>query len=279
MKILAGIVTYNPDIERLRINLDSVHKQQFDGLVIVDNGSKNVGEIEKISDNITLIRNKGNEGIAKALNQIFEYAEDKGCDLVVTLDQDSVCPEDYLKKFIPYFELEFGMLCPVIIDINAGVDARKTIDFTSEIQEIKGCITSGSITRVSSWKAINGFDETMFIDSVDYDFCDRIIRSGYKVLRVNTIELQHEIGHQTKHKLLGVDVYVKNHSAFRKYYIGRNIAYIARKRQQPMIRPVLQEIKQRLLIIIYESDKREKSRAIINGAREGFHAEIPEKWS
>jgi rhamnosyltransferase len=278
MKILAGIVTYNPDIERLRINLDSVHKQQFDGLVIVDNGSKNVGEIEKISDNITLIRNKGNEGIAKALNQIFEYAEDKGCDLVVTLDQDSVCPEDYLKKFILYFELEFGMLCPVIIDINAGVDARKTIDFSTDIQEVKGCITSGSITKVSAWKKVNGFDESMFIDSVDYDFCDRIIGAGYKVLRVNTIKLNHEIGHQTRHKLFGINIYVKNHSAFRKYFIGRNIAYIARKRHQPLIRPVLQEIKQLLLIIFYEDEKRKKARALLNGAKEGFHAEIPNIW-
>ena len=278
MKTLAGIVTYNPDIERLTENLDSVRKQNVDELVIIDNGSDNVDEIGKTLEGVSLIRNSKNLGIAKALNQIFQYADKAGCNLVITLDQDSVCPEDYLDKFSPYFSLEFGILCPVIVDINAGIDARKSIDFTTEIQEIRGCITSGSITKVSAWKAVNGFDETMFIDSVDYDFCDRIIRAGYKVLRANTIELQHEIGHQTKHKLFGVDVYVKNHSAFRKYYIGRNIAYIARKRQQPMIRPVLQEVKQVLLISFYENGKKEKIKALLDGAKEGFHAEIPNIW-
>lgn len=278
MKMLAGIVTYNPDIERLRKNLDSVRKQNVDELVIVDNGSDNIDEISQVSDGLALIRNGKNKGIAKALNQIFQYAEKTACDLVIALDQDSVCPGDYLDKFSPYFSLGFGILCPVIIDINAGVDARRTIDFSKEVQEIKGCITSGSITKVSAWKKVHGFDESMFIDSVDYDFCDRIIRAGYKVLRANKIELQHEIGHQTKHKLFGVDVYVKNHSAFRKYYIGRNIAYIARKRQQPMIRPVLQEIKQLLLIVLFEDEKKAKSRALLNGAKEGFHAEIPNNW-
>ena len=44
-RICAGIVLYNPDIERLSDNIDSVISQ-VEKIYLVDNGSKNINKIE-----------------------------------------------------------------------------------------------------------------------------------------------------------------------------------------------------------------------------------------
>ena len=42
----AGIVTYNPDITRLVENINAIYNQ-VDNVIIVDNNSKNIAEIEQ----------------------------------------------------------------------------------------------------------------------------------------------------------------------------------------------------------------------------------------
>jgi GT2 family glycosyltransferase len=56
------------------------------------------------------------------------------------------------------------------------------------------CITSASCTNLNAWKNVGGFDEWLFIDLVDNDFCKRIIVSGYKILRINSLVLDQEFG-------------------------------------------------------------------------------------
>lgn len=51
------------------------------------------------------------------------------------------------------------------------------------------CITSASCTNLAVWKEVGGFDERLFIDLVDNEFCKRLIVSGYKILRLNNLVL------------------------------------------------------------------------------------------
>ena len=75
--ILAGITLFNPDVARLEENISSIYGQ-VDRVICVDNGSDNIKNIEDCVlnnwKNITIIKNGKNEGIAKALNQMFEFA-------------------------------------------------------------------------------------------------------------------------------------------------------------------------------------------------------------
>lgn len=69
MKVLAGIVTYNPDIKRLEENVKSV-SEQVATIIIFDNGSKNKREIKSIEEKyqqIRIIFSSQNKGIAFAL--------------------------------------------------------------------------------------------------------------------------------------------------------------------------------------------------------------------
>ena len=50
-KIFAGIVLYNPDIERLKENVDNIINQ-VSRVILVNNGSENTEEIEQYLDGL-----------------------------------------------------------------------------------------------------------------------------------------------------------------------------------------------------------------------------------
>ena len=101
MKIIASIVLYNPDIERLSLNIKAILPQVSE-LIIVNNGSKNFGEVidmTKEYTDISFIDNEENLGIATALNQAAVFAQKNDYNWIITLDQDSVAPENLVSVY------------------------------------------------------------------------------------------------------------------------------------------------------------------------------------
>lgn len=74
--VIGGIVTFNPDIDRLRENIDAI-KEQVDEIVVVDNDSNNIHEIMQLSNeyDFELVKLSSNYGIAYALNIILKNAK------------------------------------------------------------------------------------------------------------------------------------------------------------------------------------------------------------
>ena len=102
IKVGAVIVTYNPDVIQLQKNVSSI-SPQVDTVIIVDNGSKNVTEIRKLSanyDNLYLQELGINQGIAKAQNQGLATLKEGKLDWAVTLDQDTVLPNRYVSRLL-----------------------------------------------------------------------------------------------------------------------------------------------------------------------------------
>lgn len=269
IRICAGIVLYNPDIKRLKENIEAIVKQ-VQVVYLQDNGSSNIDEIINYinqKEGIILLNNTTNKGIAWALNHLCERGIADGYDWILTLDQDSVCPDGMISIYKKYLK-NVDMLCPKIIDRNYGM-----IDGSSlETEEVKKCITSGCLLKLKSWEKLNGFDEKMFIDGVDFEFCYRMNQSNMKIIRANKVILYHEIGNISIRHFLCFKVIVKNHSAFRKYYMSRNIIYTAKKRKSKflVVKGLLQEIKMIAIVLLYEKEKKEKSINILKGIMDGF---------
>ena len=74
--IAAGIVAFNPDIDRLESNILNI-RNQVEKLYVIDNASDNLKDIEKLCDKYDahLVANIENYGIAKALNQMCQFAQ------------------------------------------------------------------------------------------------------------------------------------------------------------------------------------------------------------
>ena len=272
--IAASIILFNPDLLRLNENIEAIY-QQVELLVLIDNNSNNIQAIESeygSYENISIIKNKENFGIAKALNQAMLFCQSKGYTWVLTLDQDSVCPSNLIQEYHKYLEMpKVAIISPVIDDRNMREDTTVKHS-TDDFEEIEKCITSATLTNVEIWRILGGFDEVMFIDLVDFEYCMRILQKGYKILRVNTVILLHEVGRITQPKFLFWDLIILNHSPFRKYYIARNIIYLAKKHRTRggIIMAYLRAIKLLMQTEVYEDDKAKKGMAILRGIKSGW---------
>lgn len=273
MAFATGIVLYNPDVKRLDDNVNSIIGQ-CDKVYMFDNGSRNKEDIEAALQTygdvaIEYKRIDYNAGIAYALNRLCEMAEDDSYEWLITLDQDSVCPSNMVEEYNRYVNnSDVGMLCPSVVDRNKTT----IVDEGLTPFEVTQCITSGSALKLSAWSLVGGFDEWMFIDLVDFDICHRIINAGYRILRIPAVRLCHEYGRITERRFLFWQVSVKNHPAFRKYYMARNTIYLPKKEHNAagQIKSVFQCIKMLLIVLGYEDDKRGKIKAIIQGMIDGI---------
>lgn len=269
---VAGITLFNPEKDRLKENIEAVINQ-VDAVVCIDNGSNNIDEIEndllKNYNKLSLVKNNKNVGIARALNQMFEFAKDNNYEYVLTLDQDSVVPENLMSEYLKYMTSldKVGSLSPLILDRNyAEVDGYK-----GDIEVLDKCITSASLTSVKTWEEVGGFYEPLFIDLVDHDFCAKLVEHGYKIYRINTVHLMHEIGHGKTKNVFGKKFTVLNHSAFRKYYIVRNrIIYMYMHRNSIDLKEEKGKYyKFFIKTIVCEDKKIKKLSAMIRGVKDG----------
>ncbi len=270
MRVLAAIVAYNPDHNRLLENIKAV-KHQVDGIAIFNNGGLDSSTFQ--SDIIILSQGRNNIGIATALNLLCKYGKDNGFDWVLSLDQDSVVPNGLVDAYKNYWNNgSIAILCPSIYDRNYGTMAYDT-GSGKTIDEVDACITSGSLMRLSAWEKVQGFWDELFIDMVDFDICWSLKEAGYKIVRVNNQVLLQEIGKAKKVTLFGKENVVYNHSPQRCYYMIRNTLAVGRKhhRKSQCLRWVLKRI---LLINLFEGEKLHKDQMILRGIIDGLRFKL-----
>lgn len=266
MSIAAGIVIFNPDINRLRENINSI-SNQVNEVILFNNGGIETDVIN--SFNSTILSDSGNRnvGIAKALNEICEYAVGHGYDWVITLDQDSVVSPDLIMKFSSYMHLsDVAIICPRIVDRNIHIES---VHIEQPYEYTEFCITSASLVRLSAWKAVGGFWNELFIDMVDFDFCWSIIEYGYKILKVNNATILHEIGHGKNVTFKNKKDAVYNHPAVRCYYIARNNIAVGRKHKK-LKQCIRWTLKRMYLIARYENHRAKKFLYIVKGVVHGI---------
>ena len=264
MKVLASIIIYNPNEELLIRNINAI-KPQVDRLVLFNNSCSNMELLEGFLDEKTIILNDGNNlGISKPLNQIFQYANINGFEWVITLDQDSIVSEGIVSKYKEWTSLDrIGILTCNIFDRNT-----KIVDsYEEKYQTIRECITSGSFCSVDAYNNTDGFDEKLFIDGVDFDYCYSLTKYGYYIYKLNFNGLSHEIGKAKCIKIFGKKIIVFNESITRNYTIARNYFYIARKYPCyfSIYRAYLHEFKVWLYILLFEDSKILKIKNRIKG--------------
>ncbi len=276
--VIAGIVTYNPDIERLQNNIEAVICQ-VDKIVIVDNGSSNIGFIKNVlPQNVFLIELKHNEGIAKALSIIMDYAIEEGYLWVLTIDQDSIIRAGLVDRYLEYANRDensnTGMFTCLIKDRNfRDVKHEKQIE---EIKKIDSCITSGAFCNVNKYKCINGYDISFFIDCVDFDICYQLREAGFDVCRINYLGLLHEVGRGENRRFLFWVIVIYHHNEQRIYTLSRNLIYLWKKHSRifGIERLIKKELSLIIRILFYEDRKMIKFKSFIRGIEAGVYSSI-----
>lgn len=221
MELAGCIVLYNPPdivLENIRSCIE-----ELEILYVIDNSEIQNQWLVKVL--LTYPKCKYiplgfNRGIAYALNSAARMAMHDGFRWLLTLDQDSCINKKAIADIKHYIEFERDKDVKIISIIYH--DKRKKYISTKRIQYIKQAITSGSTIDLRAWKRLGGFCEKLFIDEVDTEYCYRVILSGYKIVRLNTVEFKHSVGNQ----ICSNGTITFNYPAVRYYYIIRNQLYI-----------------------------------------------------
>lgn len=223
--VCAVVVTYNPE-PGLSDNIAAV-ASQVKRTVIVDNSAPSATDAI-LQDLVTkfcctVISNGKNLGVATALNVGLRYAIEAGFEWVCTLDQDSQVSEGFVCKMLGTYQQsarpeKVAMISPTYVDRESGIQMPLRRARNGEILET---MTSGSMIPLRVTKYLGLFDESLFIDGVDKDFCLRARREGMLILQSPAV-LLHSQGRITCRVFLGRRFVTTNHSAARRYYITRN---------------------------------------------------------
>ena len=216
--MLAGVVTlYHPQKEMVEHILGYI--DCLDVLFVSDNSEQKKEEILaplKKHEKVVYLDNHGNKGISYALNGAVRECKKREIHWLLMMDQDSVISEKTVSQMYDY-----AVNAPEDVAIVAS-NYKKNIGFegTKELSEV---ITSGTMLNVDICEKLGGFLEELFIDEVDNEYCLRLMKNHYRIIRLNYAVFEHHLGeYKMVHK-----VATYNYTPVRYYYIIRNNFYVA----------------------------------------------------
>ncbi len=269
LKISSTVILYNPEDEVFQ-NIES-YVNDVDQLIVVDNSTKHneilINKLKKEFDNIVYINNNGNLGIATALNIGCDKAIQNGANWILTMDQDSKFINfPHYKKCLESLEDTTNI---AILSANTTWSDEKEVpnSFSCEYKETFSAITSANLLNLKLFEQVGRFEDKLFIDLVDYDYCIKAQINNLKVLYFKDVLVQHALGSVFLRKNL---IYWKirtkiEHNPQRVYYFARNFLYVAQKygKQFPKEMGMLKTINMLFVhevtkIILYEDQKAKK---------------------
>lgn len=274
---VAIVTTFHPEaglIYRLATILPQVGR-----VLIIDNGSEasEQAEVRAMVDlgEVDALWNDANLGLAMALDQGLQWAEERGADWALLLDQDSHPTLGIVAEASRVIAAaEGGLVAAVGAGMVAGgTDGRPDRDGWRETPVV---ITSGTLVSVSAWKVIGGFRRDFFVDYVDLEFCLRARGAGYRILQSMQPTIRHSIGRPERRRLLWRTVTTTHHDGRRRYSITRNRVVVWRtywRREARFVSAdLLRFVKEFVKAALFESDRRGKLRAVASGLRDGLLA-------
>jgi len=244
MRVLAIVVTYNPDTVLLAQVLQSV-APQVQGIVVVDNGSRTAGEVKCSAAAVEahVIANEHNLGIAAAQNQGAALAQTQGYSHILLLDQDTILAPDVvadLSNHLINLENEHGRVAaigPAYYELNSQRQTRayrasglrvSRLSLENEMHPLVSdfIIASGSLIPLAVLDEVGGFREDLFIDLVDVEWCFRARAAGRRSYLSPTAAVHHRLGNGT----VGIGSrQIAVHMPIRNYYWVRNALWLARQ--------------------------------------------------
>lgn len=229
MKLAGTVILYHPDeglIDRIKTYIDIVGM-----LYVVDNTANASITLRKKLDGdqkIIYLHDGENKGIAARLNQVSTIAIKNGYSALLTMDQDSSFDSNVAKEYINCVSncTFYGNTAMFGVEF---LQQTNLSECTAE--KVSELITSGSILNLDLFEMIGGFDENLFIDYVDHEYCYRTITKGYSIIKFNNIFLIHKIGETTQKRSPVSLKYTERslHSSIRIYYMVRNYLYVKSK--------------------------------------------------
>ena len=241
--IHAVIVTFKPNILILKKCIVSLI-DQVNKIYIIDNTPFDCIELKLYSyekEKIEIIYLHENKGIAYAQNIGIKKAIDNGADYILTSDQDTIYPENYINDMIlifkKYNKQKVAAVAPFFRDVNSNnqlmpimiynknkiIRKRMFNEIPEEIYSVSHVISSGMIIKKDALLCIGLMDVVLFIDWVDTEWCFRANTLGYNIIQTSNVIITHQHGDYAK-KIFNYTL--TKHNYIRRYYRIRNGVFL-----------------------------------------------------
>jgi len=229
-RLAAVVILYKPE-SNLLSNIET-YVNEVDLLIVADNSEDNRQSRAMLSnlimhENTIYIHDGQNKGIGSRLNEALEICNQKGIRLLLAMDQDS----HFTTTSFSTYKRCLEVCTPNDIAIYGPQYLKKTIsEDLCKFEPVTEMITSGSIFNVEYAIEIGKFDESLFIDLVDFEFCYRSILAKKRIIQFCNIYLDHSLGKLKQSKSLKTFKKTERslHNPVRLYYMTRNFLRISK---------------------------------------------------
>jgi rhamnosyltransferase len=274
--VAAVVVTHRPDpgvTDRLAAIV-----AQFAQVIVVDNhsGDERIAALREFAadrDNVLLLQNAENIGVAAALNQGCRLAAERGAAWIVTFDQDSLPAADLLGCLAAEWDRHPERARLGLVGVNFRTASGRTLLCEGTgLADARTVITSGSLLSLAAWRQAGPFREDFFIDEVDHEYALRLRRHGWLVKVTRRVLMEHDLG--TPQRRHAWQPRVSHHSALRRYYMVRNRLLLAREHlgvdPRFVFGQLVRSLRESATILLFEPEKKAKLRAMSQGLFDGL---------
>ncbi len=267
------VVLYHP-AEPVSALIDTLVSGGYDVIVVSNGASADFLERVRGATSVTVIDNRVNLGLAKALNIGIDRAFSvNGSDYVVLFDQDSL-PDAELPRLLAR---EASIDSPRVACIGPRLIDRKDTEASYHTnrpaRSLGPCSvpTSGTLISRSAYQVVGPMMEELFIDGIDHEWCLRAWSKGYCVRVSADVTMLHDMGDASMNWF---GRYKPVHrSPIRHYYVVRNTLYLTRFAYLPWrwrVSELLKTPRRIAAYVIFSNDRWRSVRLIARATIDGI---------
>jgi len=150
---------------------------------------------------------KNNRGISSAYNYALEMADAQGYDWLLTMDQDTRVPEQFLDRLSKTAQIvaccpNVAAIVPEVSDhgvfispniVSLGRSIRLPKNYIGIPKGELSAINSATTWRVRTWREIGGFNPLFWLDSLDHWAFHAIYHAGNRIYVAGDLHVEHEL--------------------------------------------------------------------------------------
>ena len=188
------------------------------------------------------------------INSLIDIAQNNNYKIVAPLSRDSITNE----------------ILPSVSLGSSGLPHTVNYFYNALPYPVDIVISSGTTVLTKVFDCVGFFDESLFIDHVDTEWCLRCKNKNLKIFIIPSVEMIHSIGSRRK-KISSFTVQV--HSAERCYYQIRNSLLLLRSKHIPIffsIHEILATGFSRFLLLFVVDNKLTYLKSYCKGITDGL---------
>lgn len=181
---------------------------------------------------------KRNPGLAIAYNTAAAAASEEGYEWLLTLDQDTELPEDFLEVMFRETEIyekerRVGAVVPHIFDQGRHISPFRFVcgfwpivlppSFDGIAPQYSSAINSCTFLRLSALEKIGGYDRRFPINNSDSSLFVRLDAAGFRIAVAGELRVQHELAIMNRQDRMSLERYqqvLDDERAFWDFHMG-----------------------------------------------------------